>query len=90
MVITTAQLHLTKPELWYCAGPNYACDMLEICDGENLWQWSWLEIRHLLSVMDLVRKGVQLHPQLNMYLKSILGVLLLLYRLNITAAHLIF
>ena len=45
MVITTAKLHLTKPEVRFCTGSNPAHRMLEICDGEDLWQWSRLEIR---------------------------------------------
>ena len=42
MVITTAQLHSTKPELRFCASSN---PVSEIRDGEDLWQWSRLEIR---------------------------------------------
>ena len=38
VVINTAQLHLTKPELRFCTGSKPACDMLEILDGEDLWQ----------------------------------------------------
>ena len=45
VVITTAQLHSTKPELRFCAGSNPARSVSEIRDGEDLWQWSWLEIR---------------------------------------------
>ena len=45
MVITTAQLHSTEPELSFYTGSNPASSMLEIHDGEDLWQWSWLEIR---------------------------------------------
>ena len=45
VVITTAQLHSTKPELRFYAGSNPACGMSEMCDTEDLWQWSWLEIR---------------------------------------------
>ena len=45
VVITTAQLHSTKPEFSFCTGSNTACGMLEICDVENLWQWSQLQIR---------------------------------------------
>ena len=41
----TAQLHSTKPELRFCAGSNPARGMSEIHDGEDLWQWSRLEIR---------------------------------------------
>ena len=37
VVITTAKLHSTKHEISFC--------MSEIPDGEELWQWSWLEIR---------------------------------------------
>ena len=36
VVITTAQLHLNKLELRFCAGSNPAHRMLEICDGEDL------------------------------------------------------
>ena len=36
VVITTAQLHSTKPELRCCAGSNPACGLLEIHDGEDL------------------------------------------------------
>ena len=45
VVITTGQLHSTKPELRFCAGSNPARNVSEICDGEDLWQWSRLEIR---------------------------------------------
>ena len=45
MVITTAQLHSKKPELRFCAGSNPARGVSEIRDGEDLWQWSPLEIR---------------------------------------------
>ena len=36
VVSTTAQLHLTKPELRFWAGSNPAWSLLEIQDGENL------------------------------------------------------
>ena len=36
VVITTAQLHSTKPELRFCAGSNPACGMSEIPDGKEL------------------------------------------------------
>ena len=45
VVITTAQPHSTGPELRLCAGSNHACCVSEIRDGEDLWQWYWLEIR---------------------------------------------
>ena len=45
MFITTAQLYSTKPEFSFCAGSNRARGVLEICDGEDLWQWSRLEIK---------------------------------------------
>ena len=37
VVITTVQLHSTKPELRFCAGSNPARGVSEIRDGENLW-----------------------------------------------------
>ena len=45
VVITTAQDHSTKPELRFCAGSYPARGVSEIRDGEDLWQWSRLEIR---------------------------------------------
>ena len=45
VVITTAQLHSTKPELRLCTGSNPTRGGLEIRDGEDLWQWSRPEIR---------------------------------------------
>ena len=42
VIITTIQL--LKPEFRLCAGSNLASGVSEICDGENLWQWSRLEI----------------------------------------------
>ena len=43
--LTTAQFHLTKPELMFCSGSSPACGLSEIRDGEDLWHWSRLEIR---------------------------------------------
>ena len=37
--------YIIKPELRFCAGSNPARAVLEICDGEDLWQWSRLETR---------------------------------------------
>ena len=45
VVITTAQLHSTKPELRFCTGLFLARGVSEIRDGEDLWQWFRLEIR---------------------------------------------
>ena len=45
VVITTAQLHSTNPELKFCADSNPARGVSEIRDGEDLWQGSCLEIR---------------------------------------------
>ena len=36
VVITTAQLHSTQPELRFCAGSNPARGVSEIHDGEDL------------------------------------------------------
>ena len=36
VVITTAQLHSTNPELRFCAGSNPARGVSEIRDGEDL------------------------------------------------------
>ena len=45
VVISTAQLHSTKPEVKFCAGSNPACGVSEIRHGEDLWQCSRLKIR---------------------------------------------
>ena len=45
VVITTAQLHSTKPELRFCASSSSANGVSEIHNGEDLWQWSQLEIK---------------------------------------------
>ena len=45
VVITTAQLHSTKPEIRFCAVSNPARDVSEIRNGENVWQWSELKIK---------------------------------------------
>ena len=45
VIITTKQLHSTKPELRSYAGSNPARGVSEIRDGGDLWQWSRLEIR---------------------------------------------
>ena len=45
MLITTANLDSTKPELRLCAGSNPTRSVLEIHDGDDLWQWSRLEIK---------------------------------------------
>ena len=36
VVITTARLQSTKPELRFCVGSNPACGVSEIRGGENL------------------------------------------------------
>ena len=38
VVLTTAQLHSTKPELRFCAGSNPARGVSEIRDGEDFCQ----------------------------------------------------
>ena len=56
VVITTAQLHSSKPKLRFCADSNAAYGMLEIHDGEDLWQWSQLEIKLRLSSVAHITK----------------------------------
>ena len=36
VVITTAQLHSSKPEISFCTGSKPVCSMSEIGDGEDL------------------------------------------------------
>ena len=70
VVITTTELHSTKPWLRFCTGSNPACGMSEICDGKDLWQWSRLEIRlhafrrstipqkQLIIIIIIIKKGI--------------------------------
>ena len=58
VVITTAQLHSSKPVHRFCAGSA------EIRDAEDLWQWSRLEIRLRLSSVNHTTKTIH-HHQLN-------------------------
>ena len=44
VVITTAQLHSAKPEFRFCADLNLAGGVLEFRNGEDLWQYTRLEI----------------------------------------------
>ena len=66
LVITTAQLHSTKPELRFCAGWNPARGVLEIRDGEDLWQLSPLELRLIAfrrSTITQKQNNSSVHPQ---------------------------
>lgn len=36
VVIKTVYLHSTKPDLKFCESSNPACEISEICDGEDL------------------------------------------------------
>ena len=33
----------------FCVGSNPARDLLEVCDNESRWQWSWLEAGTIVS-----------------------------------------
>ena len=45
VVITTVQLYSARPKLTFCAASNPDNGVLVFRDGEDLWQWSELEIR---------------------------------------------
>ena len=45
VVITTAELHSAKSELRFCAVSNPFRGVSEICNDEELWQWSRVEVR---------------------------------------------
>ena len=45
VLITSAQLYSTKPEIRFCTDSNLAHNMLKIRDGMDLWQWFLLEIK---------------------------------------------
>ena len=44
-VVISRQLHPIKPQLRFCADLNHARVVPDIRNGEDLWQWSRLEIR---------------------------------------------
>ena len=68
VVIPTAQLHSTKPKLRFCAGSKPACGVSEIRDGEDLWQWSRLEIR-----LDVFRRSTIPQKQFIIIIKQFLN-----------------
>ena len=45
LLIKVTVFHSRKPEFRFNTGSCHAHGVSEIYDGENLWQWSWLEIR---------------------------------------------
>ena len=56
-VLATAQLYSAKPEIRFCTGSVPARGVSEICDGENHWQWSRLEISlHVLRRLTTLQK----------------------------------
>ena len=61
VVITTAQLHSSRPEQRFYAGSNPARGVSEIRDGEDLWQWSQPEIRLHLSSVNRTTKTIHHH-----------------------------
>ena len=73
VVITTAQLHSTKPELRFCPDPNPACGALEIRNGENLWQWSRLEMAKRLPSVTIPKKQfiIIIRPETYFVLKEL-------------------
>ena len=52
--------HSTKPVLSLSAGPNPVCNLSEVGDPENLWQWTWLEKR--LNAYRLDCLGIRRKP----------------------------
>ena len=57
-----SQRRPTKSEFRFWAGSDPACGVSEICDGENLWQWSRLEIRRKrLSLVNHTTKTIHHH-----------------------------
>ena len=63
--MTTAQFHSTKPELRFYIGSNPAHSMLKIHDGEDFWQWSQLEIRQHLSLVNHAKKKTKKNTIIN-------------------------
>ena len=85
VVITTAQLHSTKPKLRFCAGSKPACGVSEIRDGEDLWQWSRLEIR-----LDVFRRSTIPQKQFITILIIIIIIIIIKYwKVNIKIRNII-
>ena len=66
----TPQLHSTKPELRFSAGSKAAHGVLEICHGENLWQFCRLKIRLNAFRRSIYRKNNS-SSSLEQYVKSV-------------------
>ena len=65
VVATKAQFHSTKSVLKFYTSSNPARGVSEICDGENPWQWSRLEIRRKrLSPVNHSAKAIHYHHQI--------------------------
>ena len=45
VAIANAYLHSAKLDLRFCVGSNPTCGVSKACGSENVWQWSWVEIR---------------------------------------------
>ena len=68
VVITTAKFHSTKPELRFYTGSNPTRGVSEICNGENLWRWSRLEIRRKrLSSVNHTTKTIHHHHHTRLF-----------------------
>ena len=79
VVITTAQLHSTKPALKFCRGSNPACSMLKISDDEELYivgkgghhpppfsrSTPFLEIQDVPTFQRFIRKTIVLNNSCN-------------------------
>ena len=76
--IITAQLRSTKPEPRFCTGSSPACCVSEICNGENLWQWSWLEIRLNILLVN------QLANTIHQFIFLSIACIILVFFYNIT------
>ena len=44
VIIITAKFHSIKPELKFSTNSNPGCRVSEVCDVENLWQCSWIDV----------------------------------------------
>ena len=63
VVITTTQLHSTKTEFRFCTGSYPARGVLEIRDGQDLGQWSRLEIKLCITNKTMYRHQLKTSTQ---------------------------
>ena len=88
VVIIIEQFQSTKPEPRFWAGSNPVRGVLEIRDGEDVWQWSWLEIKlNAFCVSTISQKQFIIHHHYHHrhhhHIRVFLGLFFFFFSMNI-------